>query len=1179
MPSGFLEKNLSIISLRFPFLAEKVKALDASKVGIAKAADGGVCYAVMNEQNEWIPVSDYQNPVKAAQLSLDKMQHRLSGGLCPAVIVGLYPGYILESVFRHFQSRLNYNEPFRHIYIVIDSTYCLLGWMKAADRTAILNQPEVSFHWHEKVNEIANLCEKDLQRSHLFIPFSVLPDDRLNKMIAPLAELYLRRQKEERIWHKENEEYYDDLTDEKLARIISGKAGRKPRLLMPTHMSSTVVQYSTRDTCKAFEQMGWDTLILKMERDLSPWLMSKVIHEFKPDVFIFINHLRTEHKNVVMYPEDMMFITWIQDTMPHLNNKEMADSWNKFALGVHSKTGEPRKRDLLIGYIDVIQPFGYAEERMMQLGMIVNPDIFKPRDLTVEQLEKYGCDICFASNKGKTTEDVLENELYPYLSKFGIPMKTAFEIHDLLWKVYREEKTITTYSALEELICSGIPAFKGIYSRLDEDAKANIIEKIFWSLNDTIYRHVILEWIDETGSVKLNIYGKNWELHPKFWKYAKGIVEHGEELSIAYQAAKCCLHLNSREGEHQRIMEIAASGATPITRINVNHGNEMPDELKHLLNWLSRQMKSLQGNDSKEPVTDDLLSIRQHGMLSDWIFNHASRVASGIIKNSGEKADYRLIATEVNKSIVANIIAWNPRFFNIESINFSDKKSLCCAVELLPGRIKDAPSPEKAFSDGLSVVQSVKASILKVLNAKDIINPTYMLSSVLLNITEFSTLIAHAAPIGKVLNCFRKIEYPGNAIKMALIQYFISSPDASKDNEMTEAVHHVLNGMDFFELDVSGIPAFIVCMAAFGDIDRAISVLNSKKIDEAFPGFDAIALALQCALSLICKCDRTSAEKIIKHIDPERINRQEHIDTLCLLYIRLYKFDEAHKMFRLAEKKSLNGGLFHFYKGIYHYCRWELDEMEKCIAQESKRSNGQPDTLLEVLFTNRLGRHSETLTVLDKLCNSSLWTDLKLASMFVKANILRSTLDFEGAVKCYSSAESMPRSGLWSWMTLFEHAMTMLFTGNEEQALLLAREGTLLTFQSFSSCYNPCAFLYKFILHRHADSNNGTCFSAGSLNEALSWPLACVDYRAWMLLFVAAELDAKEDADGAREIIYRLISDPLITEPGRRKNLNALFSKVQSFRNPQFIDALSDAMWPYHSADSYERKILKKIML
>ncbi len=325
--------NLSLLQSRFPRLAAMLAGLDPETVGVADAQDGGICYAMRNASGQWGPISSPTNPIELATKSIRLMENRLFGGLCPAVVVGLAPGYVLDTVFRHFESRLAHHEPFRPIYVIVDSLPCLAAWMKATDRSAIISRQEVLFYWKDDVRELVRLCQENEQRSHLFIPVSELPENVVNHLIEPLAALYVRREKETAEMRKENDAYYDAISDEQLAQIISGSAGRKPRLLMPTHTSSTVVQYSTRDTCTAFEKIGWETRILKMDLDLPPWRMVKTIHDFKPDLLIFIIHLRNEDENVKLYPDNLMFITWVQDAVPLINRRDTAQKWTEMARG------------------------------------------------------------------------------------------------------------------------------------------------------------------------------------------------------------------------------------------------------------------------------------------------------------------------------------------------------------------------------------------------------------------------------------------------------------------------------------------------------------------------------------------------------------------------------------------------------------------------------------------------------------------------------------------------------------------------------------------------------------------------------------------------------------------------------------------------------------------------------
>ena len=558
MKDDFLKLNLEILSKRFPDLFERISGVDISRIETASAADGGICYVVKNDSGQFVCVSNPNDPIQSAQRSITAMQHRLTGGLSPAVVVGLAPGYLLDTVYSHFNSRLKFNEPFRHIYVIVDSLICLAAWLGSTDRREVLLNEAVTFYWHKDVWKIVTLCENDLQRSHLFIPVSELPENIVNKIIEPLAVFYIRREDETKKLLAANNEYYDSMDDLSLARIIGGGAGRKPRLMMPTHASSTVVQYSTRDTSEAFKSLGWETFILSMEKDLSPWRMAKAINDFKPDLFIFINHLRTEDEKVELYPHNMLFITWIQDTMPLVNRRSSAEKWNRSAEGGN--------RDFMIGYTDQLKKYGYEEKRLFPCGMIVNTDIFNAKEISEEERLKYACDVCFASNRSRTPEDML-SVLIAHYETYGFTAKTMHEVYDRLKRYYDSGETITSCDSLRLFLLEA-ESFKKQFEKLDADQQDNMIERIFWELNDVIYRNVVLRWIAAMDGVTLNIYGKDWDKNPEFRKYAKGVVSHGAELSKAYRAARYCLHLNAMEGSHQRLLEITASGGIPIWRSN-----------------------------------------------------------------------------------------------------------------------------------------------------------------------------------------------------------------------------------------------------------------------------------------------------------------------------------------------------------------------------------------------------------------------------------------------------------------------------------------------------------------------------------------------------------------------------------------------------------------------------------
>jgi len=658
----FFGSNLAFLEKRFFSLAAGVKAFDAESVAITNSRDNGICYAVRTDSGEWKALTNPADPILKTQEAIKQMEHRLTKGLSPAVVVGLVPGYVLETIFAHFKSRLQLNEPFRRIYVIVDSIPCLIGWLKGLDRSEILQQLEVEFYWYQDIQQIIELCQTDEQRSHLFVPVSSLPEKLTNQLISPLAELYLKREEETRQWQQKNADYYNALDDAKLAENISGQAGRKPRLLMPTHSSSTVVQFSTRDTSKAFEKMGWETTILSMDRDLSPWRLTKTIHDFKPDVLLFINHLRTEDENLDLYPDNLMFITWIQDAMPIVNRRDSAEKWNK--------TAKERHRDLLMGYTAQLKKFGYLEDRLIQNSMIVDTDTFKPVDLTDEQQIKYNCDICFATNRSKPTEEIIRNDLLKLLEPLGFSSNCLKEIEDMLWKHYRDEESITTTTELRGFLLTNVDQFREIFDKLDQDDQDNTIDRIFWQLNDVIYRHIVLEWLDEYArqhpDFKFNLYGKGWENHPRFNKYARGPVSHGPELNVAYNAADCCLHLNSIEGNHQRLLEIMAGNSIPLTRCKEK--NKLASQnLLQAFNKMATLLFLSTDEEQNENFTDT-----EEMELNDYVFSLSQAILNKTPDLSLEELE-TAVTTKLHQNLSINPI-W--LFNDWHKINFTTRNEL-----------------------------------------------------------------------------------------------------------------------------------------------------------------------------------------------------------------------------------------------------------------------------------------------------------------------------------------------------------------------------------------------------------------------------------------------------------------------------------------------------------------------
>ena len=340
------QSNYAALLRCYPSLAQRLDAFpDRHRVVTVKARDGGLYHGIERDA-EVTPLTDPIAPLSRIQKQLEARSSTLQDLSRPVLLIGLYPGTELLYLYGRGE-----NAPAPHaeqqIYVCIDSMACLQGFLQTLDARAIITSKRVYLFWHQENEAIAYDLRMNPQQSHLFTPLSGSPNGVVGKVIPPFARLVAERQAELCRLQAENNAYYDAEDSTRLAHIIAGNADRKPRLMLPTCSWSTVTQYSSRDTAQAFEASGWEVERLNMNNMLTGYYLAHEINRFKPDVFLFINHLRTEAPDA--YPDNMMFVTWIQDTIPYINSSPVAETWN---------TLTERTRDMIVGYTSQLGRYG-----------------------------------------------------------------------------------------------------------------------------------------------------------------------------------------------------------------------------------------------------------------------------------------------------------------------------------------------------------------------------------------------------------------------------------------------------------------------------------------------------------------------------------------------------------------------------------------------------------------------------------------------------------------------------------------------------------------------------------------------------------------------------------------------------------------------------------------------------
>jgi hypothetical protein len=104
---------------------------------------------------------------------------------------------------------------------------------------------------------------------------------------------------------------------------------------------------------------------------------------------------------------------------------------------------------------------------------------------------------------------------------------------------------------------------------------------------DRCFRHATLAWVSRWCAAHgktLRLYGRGWESHPEFARWAAGTAEPGEPLRAIYQASRVNLQLIESGFAHSRALDGLAAGGFFLAR-DVSAEGESP-EVFNDLHWL-----------------------------------------------------------------------------------------------------------------------------------------------------------------------------------------------------------------------------------------------------------------------------------------------------------------------------------------------------------------------------------------------------------------------------------------------------------------------------------------------------------------------------------------------------------------------------------------------------------------
>lgn len=334
--------------------------------------------------------------------------------------------------------------------------------------------------------------------------------------------------------------YYDSAEES----IKAGIRKRKPRILFLVSQFTTVLKYHTRDCREAAKRLGCETKLL-MEQDglhrINAGALYKAMAQFQPDMVFSIDHFR--YTKPESFPENVVYITWVQDPMPHIMSKETP-----------SKLTD---RDFVMNHYISWKKFrevGYSEKCLIEAPVPANSYIYKPYQLSEGERKQYSCDICFvchASDVDGHIEDLLQR----------VP-EQLWETVCAAYKGYQSYVSETgKFLYKQELFAEYIQETFDSYQIAVTSEQLNFFaEDMYEWFNQKVFRQTLVDWILDAGFTDIKLWGNGWKSADKYKGYAMGPAENGETLSKIYQASKVVIGNNIHTTGAARVWETMLSG-------------------------------------------------------------------------------------------------------------------------------------------------------------------------------------------------------------------------------------------------------------------------------------------------------------------------------------------------------------------------------------------------------------------------------------------------------------------------------------------------------------------------------------------------------------------------------------------------------------------------------------------
>lgn len=388
-------------------------------------------------------------------------------------------------------------------------------------------------------------------------------EDELAGFEAWLSGALKRAQAEQDQVQRRLDAHYARVTPTALAATLGGTGPRPPRALLMTSRFTTVLQYAIRDTQAALDRMGWSTRVLiepSPSRRIMPATIRRVLADFEPDLVLCIDHLRYEVPG--LYPRGLLHVCWIQDHLNNLTSRQAGASIGRW--------------DYTLSFAGpmFIRSYGYPAARMIDVPMMLAA-LEPPPPPPEEERGAGGSatgqvdDLLYVSNVSGRPAEIVPEILKDCR---GALVEVVSEVAEKIVKTYERGGSIATLIAIKRMLDEASRS-RGL--RMAAEARNPVADRLWGQLNSALYRQQALAWAADAADalgLRLSVYGRGWEHHPRFGRYARGVVMHGPELAGLMHRGRINLCLEPYTCfAHHRLLDGLMSGGFFLVRDHPSH--------------------------------------------------------------------------------------------------------------------------------------------------------------------------------------------------------------------------------------------------------------------------------------------------------------------------------------------------------------------------------------------------------------------------------------------------------------------------------------------------------------------------------------------------------------------------------------------------------------------------------